>query len=913
MVDPSPEHVVPTELLQTKLYRPMIRPALVSRSRLRLRLDAGLQAGSMFARKLTLVAAPAGFGKTTLVATWIDRLATSTPDAPVCGWLSLDATDNDPPRFLGYLLAALQPAAPSLGGLRQTILTSGTAPELEAALLSAINVISEGGMLTVLVLDDVHHLHSSGVASLMTFLVDHQPANLHLVIATRTDPPLPLARLRARGQMLELRAQDLRFTESEAAEFLTRTMGLELQPEWIAALEQRTEGWIAGLQLAALSLYGHDDPAAFVGALTGSHRYIIDYLVDEVLTHQPPALRDFLVQTSILDRLCAPLCAAVLPSISPPEAQAVLEKLDRSNLFLMPLDDQRRWYRYHHLFADSLRVSLDSAERATLHRRAARWFEAQGHPDEAVAHALASGDLPFATDRVEHAIRDPATWSGGRLTTLVSWLDALPDATLDERPVISLHVSRALYLSGRILESERLLIRAIKAFEGGEADDTGDLAALADIYRGAIAVIRGQVQDAIRWVNRGVSRLPENALHTRARAYDVLGTAYRYAGDVRQAEAHFLQAAALAQQAGVAYLAINARCEAAQMQIAQGHLQEAVQTCRDALQLSPTPIPPQGLAWAILGEIARQQNDLVTAERHLEQALALAQQGGLTDDVVTTLAYRAWLRHNQGDVAGAQHDASQIARTLQAYGIERLSRAVAAQLARFDLMQGRLDAATAWARGYEETRTTPEIDYRHDTEDLVLARVLLATGRPQRARVILNAVGDQAQAGGRLRRTIEVRLLTAIALHDETEMEEAAGVLREAIIPAAAERWLRLLLDEAETDVTFADALAALLPRVRDAAPAFVDELLSILGLRETPASPSREGSGATATLLEPPTDRELEILGLLAEGMTNREIGQALYIAVGTVKWYLHHLYEKLEVSNRTQAVARARELGLL
>ena len=871
--------------------------------------------GALFARNLTLVAAPAGFGKTTLIVTWIDRLTASAPDAPVCGWLSLDAADNDPPRFLSYLLAALEPAAPSLEGLRQSVLASEAAPALEAALLSAINMISEGEVSAVLVLDDVHVLHNSGVASLMTFLLDHQPTNLHLVIATRTDPPLPLARLRARGQMLELRAQDLRFTESEAAEFLTHTMGLELQPEWIAALEQRTEGWIAGLQLAALSLSGHDDPAAFVGALTGSHRYIIDYLVDEVLAHQLPAVRDFLVQTSILDRLCAPLCAAVLPSTSPAEAQTVLEELDRSNLFLMPLDDQRRWYRYHHLFADSLRVSLRTEEQQTLHRQAARWFEAQGCPEEAVAHGLASGDVEFAADRIEHAIRDPVTWSGGRLATLAGWLDALPDAILDERPVISLHVSRALYLSGRILESERLLNRATKAFEGGEYDDTSDLAALADVYRGAIAVIKGQVQNAIRWVNQGLARLPETALHTRARAYDVLGTAYQYAGDVRRAETHFLQAAALAQQAGVAYLAINARCEAAQAQIAQGRLREAAQTCRDALQLSPAPIPPQGLAWAILGEIARQQHDLATAEQHLEQALALAQQGGLTDDVVTTLAYRAWLRQNQGDTAGAQQDASQTAHTLQAYGIERLSRAVATQLAHFDLMQGRLDAATAWARSYEATRTTPEIDYRHDTEDLVLARVLLATGRPRRARVILDAVRDQAQADGRLRRRIEAQLLTAISHHDEADLDEAVNVLRQVVACAAPEGWLRLFLDEAATDIGFADGLVALLPRVRDAAPAFVDELLSILEVRtETPATPSRdEPHPAAATLLEPPTDRELEILRLLADGKTNREIGQALYIGVGTVKWYLHHLYEKLDVGNRTQAVARARELGLL
>ncbi len=901
---------MPATLLQTKLYRPAPRPDLVPRARLRERLVAGLWTGNAFGRKLTLIAAPAGFGKTTLILDFgFSILDAAEPQSKIenlkSSWLALDEADNDPARFLRYLVAAIQSALPDVGRAIPPLLEIGALPALEEALVALINEIAAADAPVILTLDDYHLIQSAEIEHLMTLLLDHQPPNLHLVIASRVDPALPLTRLRARGQLLELRARDLRFTEAEAAAFLTQTMGLDLPPAWIAALEARTEGWIAGLQLAALSLQGHDAPAAFIQAFSGSHRYVIDYLVDEVLRHQPPDIRDFLVQTAILERLCASLCDAILEDAN---SQAVLENLERANLFLIPLDDRRQWYRYHHLFADSLRATLDPAQQAALHRRAAEWFAAHNLPVEAVQHARATGDLAFMAAMIERAVQQPSAWSGGQLGTLVSWLDALPDAMLDAYPALMLHVSRAFYLSGRIVQSERLLERAIQALQGRDDEAAHTLLAQADIYRGALAVIQGDPHRAIAWVEAGLTRLPETAQHARARAFDVLGTAYQHSGDVRQAERYFLQAGALAQAAGVAYLAINARCEAAQMQMLQDRLTEAAQTCEEALRVSSTPIPPQGLAWTFLGEIARERNELAAAEQCLQQGLALAQQGGLTDDVVMALGFLAWVKHNQGDVAGAQQLFAQFMRLIHTYQVPWLMQRAAAQQARFDLAQGRLDAARAWARAYQEARAAQTVAYMRDAEDLTLARVLLAEGEIRRAHAILETVIAEAQAAGRMRRVIEAQILAALAFHREGCMAEATRALRQAITAAAPERWLRLFLDEG-------DWLAAWLPHVRDAAPAFVDELLT--RLPSAPVAPPTSAPPPAATPLPIPgetlSEREMEILRLLAEGRSNQEIGQTLYIGVGTVKWYLTHLYDKLDVSNRTQAVARARELGLL
>jgi LuxR family transcriptional regulator, maltose regulon positive regulatory protein len=916
-------------LLQTKLYRPTLRPDLVSRARLREHLSTGIwsagpdsggpesggpESGRAFARKLTLIAAPAGFGKTTVMADFVawlqacDAQLPSTVHKLASSWLSLDAADNDPARFLRYLIGALQNALPDVGQALPLLLESGGAPPLDTLMEALINEIAARPQPVVLALDDYHVIHNAEIERLMSFLLDHQPPNLHLIIASRSDPALPLSRLRARGQLLELRIHALRFTESEAAAFLTETMGLALRPDWITALEARTEGWIAGLQLAALSLQGHSDWGAFIEAFSGSHRYIIDYLVDEVLRHQPPELRDFLVHTSILERLCGSLCDAMMGDdiqTSGPST-ATLQTLESANLFLIPLDDRREWYRYHHLFADSLRAQLNLTQQAALHRRAALWFEAHNMPLEAVHHARVTGDLEFTADVIERAVQRPAAWSGGQLTTLVQWLDVLPDAVLTARPALSLHASRTLFLTGRMSESERLLDRAIAALQGRQDEEAHALMALANVYRGSITVLHGQMRLGTAQIKEGLAQLPESALHARARGLDMLALACIMAGDVRQAEAYLLETSPLAQAAGVDFLAINAYCEAAQMQVLQGRLDDAEATYRRALALSDSAIPPHGLAWAGLGEIARERNDLTSAEDHLTTGMALAQQGGLSDDMQMTLVSLAWLKQHQGDPAGARHAMDQATRIAQAYQVEALAARIEEQQARLALAQARVDDAKQWADRYQQRRNEVGAEYSHEVGDLILTRVYLVLGQANNALEVLARVLPAARAAGRQRAVIESLLLQARALlaRGQGEASKALKALGEAVTLAAPERWLRLFIDESA-------ALAPLLVQVRYVAPPFVDEVLEAsqvpvdVGPVAGPAPLLASGETLNA--------RELEILGLLADGLTNREIGQALYIGVGTVKWYLNHLYDKLDVGNRTQAVARARECGLL
>jgi LuxR family transcriptional regulator, maltose regulon positive regulatory protein len=909
-------------LLQTKLYRPTLRPDLVSRARLREQLSTGLwsggpESGRAFARKLTLIAAPAGFGKTTVMADFVawlqacDARLPSTVQRLESSWLSLDAADNDPARFLRYLIGALQNPLPGMGDSFKMLLESGAATQLSAVMEGLINEIATRPQPVVLALDDYHVIHDTEIECLMSFLLDHQPPNLHLLIASRSDPALPLSRLRARGQLLELRIHALRFTEAEAAAFFTQTMGLDLPPDGMAALEARTEGWIAGLQLAALSLQGRADPEAFIKAFSGSHRYVIDYLVDEVLHHQPPELRDFLVRTSILERLCSSLCDALMGDETQASgaSAALLPALERANLFLIPLDERREWYRYHHLFADSLRAQLDPAEQCALHRRAARWHQSHDLPVEAVHHAREAGDPDFAADVIERAVQQPAAWSSGQLATLVRWLDTLPDAVLSARPALSLHASRALFLTGRVTESERLLDRATAAIEGREDDEAIELLALADVYRGSIDALHGQVRRGIAQVQRGLAHLPQRALHARARAHDMVALGYILVGEPRPAEQHLLEAGALAQSAGVAFLAINATCEAAQMQALQGRLDEAEATCHTALEINSTPIPPHGLVWTILGEIARQRNDLDSAEQRIAKGLALSQAGALADDMQMGLISLAWLRQNQGDAVRARHALNQAAQIVQGYQMDALSERLAAHQAWLDLVQGRLDTVRQWAVRTRESRKGATVEYSRELGNLTLARIDLALGQIPSALDILTAVLAEARAAGRGHAVLQALLLQAQGLRQQGRTEEAVGALREAVRLAAPERWRRPFLDDA-------GPAGPLLMQSRSHAPDFVDELLELL---QVPAAnaPSSEpySSEATATTAsgEALSAREVEILGLLAEGLTNREIGQALYIGVGTVKWYLTHLYDKLDVGSRTQAVARARDCGLL
>jgi LuxR family maltose regulon positive regulatory protein len=578
----------------------------VPRPRLIERLNAGLH------RKLTLVSAPAGFGKTTLLSEWIGNWesgignlgnqAASQPLHPnpqslisnlKFAWLSLDEGDNDPTRFLAYFVAALQTiearqeSAGNIGKGALSALESPQPPPTEAILTALLNEIAALPDRIVLVLDDYHLIEAQPIHDALTFLLRHLPPQIHLVIATREDPILPLARLRARGQLTELRATDLRFSSSEAAAFLNQVMGLDLSAEDIAALERRTEGWIAGLQLAAISMQGRKDVTGFIQSFTGSHHFVLDYLVEEVLEQQSESVQTFLLQTAVLDRLTGSLCDALTGQDN---GRATLEMLEHANLFIVPLDDERRWYRYHHLFADLLRQRLrqrQSEQLPILHSRASEWYDQNAFPVKAVHHALAVPDFNLAAEIIERAIPRATTWTSIDVATLQEWFSILPDDVMRPRPRLRLVASRVFYLIGRRQDTERILQQVEAMLEDDPTiPDAENILGLVLADRASYAAVRGDVRQAIAFAQRALTHLPENEATTRMRVSAILGLAHYRAGDTLQAGQAFLQSIAAAKTVGLEFAAVHLVCNLAQVRIVQGRLDRAIEICQQALDMA---------------------------------------------------------------------------------------------------------------------------------------------------------------------------------------------------------------------------------------------------------------------------------------------------------------------------------------
>src|SRR5438874_1048400 len=698
---------MPTPILATKLYLPRLRPNVVSRPRLLERLNEGLH------RKLTLIAAPAGFGKTTLVSEWVEGI--ERPRARTA-WLSLDEGDNDPTRFLTYLVAALQTIAPNIGEGVLGVLQSLQPPPPEAMLTALLNEITTLPDHFVLVLDDYHVIDAKAVDQAFTYLVEHLPPQMHLVIATREDPQLPLARLRARSHLTEVRAADLRFTASEAAEFLNQVMGLSLSAEDIAALEDRTEGWIAGLQLAALSMQGHQDVPGFIRAFAGDHRYIVDYLVEEVLERQPAPVRSFLLQTSILDQLSGPLCAAVTGQ---QEGNARLEALERGNFFVVPLDDKRHWYRYHHLFAEVLSAHL-MVERpdqvSTLHRRASEWYEQNGSATDAIHHALAARDFARAAGLVELAV--PAMRRSRQETTVLGWLKALPDQLVRARPVLSVHYAGTLLLSGE-LEGVEARLRDAERWLDTKAD-MGELALASSaemvvvdeeefrglpgsiaIYRAASALALGDVADTMKYARRALDLVPEDDHLRRGSAAGLLGLAYWTSGDLEAAHRSYADCMARVQRAGHISDAIGCSIALADIRIAQGRLREAMSTYERGLQLAAEQGAPvlRGAADMHVGmsELHCERDDLDAATQHLLRSKELGEHTGLPQNPYRWRVAMARIREAQGDLEGAL-DLLGEAELLYMGDFFPNVRPVAAWKIRVWVMQGRVGEALGWAR-----------------------------------------------------------------------------------------------------------------------------------------------------------------------------------------------------------------------
>lgn len=879
-------------LLKTKLHIPHRRPDMVPRSLLIKQLNERIQ------RKLTLITAPAGYGKTNLASEWTHSLQSEDTSNNRITWLSLEEADSEPIRFLSYVIAALQQVAPEIGVGALSLFEMAQSPPINTVLNELINDIAGLDYHIMLVLDDYHVISHPEIHEALRYLVEHQPHQMHLVITSREDPPLPLPRLRARGEMAEIRMHDLRFSLDKTTQFFSHSMKLDLESEVISVLEARTEGWIAGLQLAGIVLKNLPDHQAFMDTFSGSHRYVLDYLTDEVLQSQDEEVRQFLVQTAILKRFNTDICQAVTGN---PNSQFILEQLEQTNMFIVPLDHERVWYRYHHLFADSLLTELSKAEASELYKKASAWHEANDMIFEAVTYALDSADPELMADMIDVALQQETIWSSGNLVLYSSWLEKLPAQVLANRPHLSLNAAFVLYLSGRFDDALQLIALAETDLAAQPASpEVENLLALVALYRGSIAAVRGDVEQAIELITFAQSRLPRADHMAHARAHFSLGVANEMSGQADDAAKNFLRASEKAQSAGVLHLAVHARCSAAQVLIVLGRLNLAEQACRTAIDLAEGQrFPPLGVALSILGGIALERNDLASAEQLLNEGIALSSQRMLLIHVIAGMASYVHLTVCQGNTAEFLNAIDEVNAILEEYDeeydVDRFYLVAAAHQARMHIFLADRQAVDQWAKAYQASRSDSPFEYA----ELTLVRYLLMSGDYEAVPSILQPLLDAARHEGRFRASMEIKLLFSRYCQDKGDIPTALKWLSEALEIAAPEGFIRIFLDEAP--------VLELLPQVRETAPDLVD---AILGQQKSPDDVERP---AQPQLPEPLTEQELNILALIVGGKTNQQIADELVITLGTVKWHVHNILQKLGVNNRTQATIRAQELGLL
>jgi LuxR family maltose regulon positive regulatory protein len=905
-----------TGLLATKLHRPRPAPNLVARPRLTQRLDQGLRDG----HRLFLVAAPAGYGKTTLVTDWLEK--TAIPSA----WLSLDEGDNDPLRFFTYVVAALEKAlGPQLA--RSVLEAFPILPQSPEALVSPLlNDLTAVDRPVLLALDDYHLITAGLVQEAMVFLLRRAPPNLHLVVLTRADPPFPLSRLRVRGRMTEIRNRDLRFTPEEMTAFLNSLHRLNLPAEQIEALESRTEGWAAGVQLAALSLQGcsAEHAAQFISAFSGSHHYIVDYLFDEVLSRQPDAVREFLLQTSILERMCARLCDAIMTGgarESGPTgerdggspSQEILEYLAHANLFLVPLDDERGWYRYHHLLVDVLRGMLQSASQpdqiAALHGRASDWYGQQGFVADAYHHALQAGHHERAAQIVEEN-----AWSmvkHAELATLEKWIRALPRDSVSARPWLCIyHAWALLFRESEAAEIQLTTVEQHLQAGNGTALQAEMQAHIAAI-RAWIAYMRSDLDGAVVLARHALELCPEMDAAVSSGLKGISGDASLAKDDLIGAARGYAEAADLARSGGNVMLEVAARASLGTVSETMGRLHEAEALYQEALQtaiLHQSPVATQ--AYFCVARIHREWNNLASARLFAEKAVESSHVWGVVDGLAVAYLHLATIYQAESKFGEAGHALAEMSRIVREHAPDLPSmHRIGPIRARLWLAQGKLDDARRWV----ETRglsADGNVDLGNAAGYLILVRILLAEGRVGQAMSLLADLQRVLESATRLGDLIAVHVLRAVALDARADAHSALAALEQAVSLARPEGYVRVFLDEGKPIETLLKIGATKWDQERSA---YARKLLAAFYADEAgrPAPPAETGPGES--LIEPLTEREIEVLYLVAAGWSNREIADKLVISIRTVKKHVENIHGKLGVRNRIEAAARARELNLL
>lgn len=894
-------------LLATKFNPPPKGEKHITRPRLWQKLEDCLQSSV----SLALICGPAGYGKTTLVSQWLQS-AEHTHDIKFA-WLTLDRSDDDLTRFLTYFIAALQRIHPGSGeGVLKLLRTHKPAsvPVLTTLLINEISEISGRFML---VLDDYHFINSHSIQDFMGFLIEHRPPSLGLILITRADPSLPLARMRARGQLVELRQSDLAFTREESAAFFTMAIGLDLSPAQINKLEAQTEGWITGLQLAALSLRARQDPTTLFYTFSGEHEFIADYLTEEVLASLSQAERTFLLHTSLLERMCASLCEMVTGQ---PGAQSMLEKLLEANLFITPLDSNHTWFRYHPLFADLLSKRLQEQKPgllSELHFRASRWYQENGLVDLAIEHALAGGDMEQAALLIE-GVAESALKTGD-VMTLIRWIESLPEAELSARPRLACLYGVSLTLCGRSIKDVIMLLEKIR-LAGDLTGFQGELALLEAF----MAILRGDAVGGIKMAEQALGQIPSERAFIRSLAADSLGLGYILAGDSVAAASAFKQVVEISQQSENLMMTLIALTNLAGLQFLDGHLHAAFATCKQVVDLAEQEIgelpPVTGKTLLNMGEILREQGELDAAFEYFSRAAVLMEQ---FTEIGLPVAYlsQAKVKMNLKDWTTAQAYIDQARRLAQAtLSTEMDDQMVKIAQARLWIGRGNLTAVISWAReegllerSFAEMHTAVECNIMSEelfeAQTLIMIRLALVRQQPGKALEMIEGLTEVNRKRSQARRKVELLVLKALALQQMDRLDQAVEVLGQALNLGEPEGYQITFVEHGEL-------IAPLLYQAieRDLSPGYASRLLDTIII--APSSAVLRGKNETG-MIEALSDRELEVLGLIAQGLSNAEIARRLFISLSTVKGHTTNIFGKLSVRNRTQAVALARSMGLL